>query len=466
MNFGKAIYQQNGLRYIIDLLQLHSSAGRQYMLDQLFMAEPGLLKKEFELLSAMVERLKNEQYLSAVNSIVSHLQDLHGIQGTLNNLIGRAVLDDIELFEIKRFGLIAAEIRKQLKTLDYCGIEIPDLLEVVELLDPEGNRSHHFFIYAAYSEPLAALRKKRKVLQDQQSEEALDIYQQCVELEDKIRKGLSEKLWTFHTAIKQAWKAVAALDFMMARARLAIELDLVQPQISEETTTFNGLFHPQVKSLLEQQKRKFQPWEINLYNAPCLITGANMAGKTVLLKTVALNQYLFQFGFFVAATSAEIVPVERIMTGIGDEQSELNGLSSFAAEMLNIQSIIAQARAGSKLLVLIDEPARTTNPHEGIAIANALIDLLQSLQVRSLITTHYSGLKTSCRKLRVKGLYFPKNSEPVTVANINQYMDYSLVEHKSDEVPREALQIAQILGIDKELTDRARYYADQNEKKL
>ncbi len=95
------------------------------------------------------------------------------------------------------------------------------------------------------------------------------------------------------------------------------------------------------------------------------------------------------------------------MTGIGDEQSELNGLSSFAAEMLNIQAIIAEARAGKKMLVLIDEPARTTNPHEGLAIANALIDLLELLKVRALITTHYSGLKTSCRKLRVKGLNIP-----------------------------------------------------------
>ena len=466
MTLSNAIHQQNGLRYITGLLQLHSSAGRQSMLSQGFITDAAGLGKEFNLLSGMVERLKNPEYQGAINSIIQGLMQLHDIQGTLNNLGGRTVLDDIELFEVKRFALIADEISKQLKALDYNGIRIPALHDVVELLDPEGNRTAHFFIYSAYSEELAQLRKKHKANDDSQSAEAGAIHEKCIEIEDTIRQELSAKLWAFHSDIYLAWQGVAELDFMMARAKLAIDYNLVQPKISEEVTCFTGLFHPQVKAMLEQQNRTFQPWDISLYNAPCLITGANMAGKTVLLKTIALNQYLFQFGFYVAAASAEMVPVEKIMTGIGDEQSELSGLSSFAAEMLNIQSIISQARAGSKLLVLIDEPARTTNPHEGIAIANALIDLLESLHIRSLITTHYSGLQTNCRKLRVKGLSFPKDSEPITVANINQYMDYSLMEHTNDEVPREALQIAQILGIDPELTRRAKQYADQNEKTL
>ena len=365
--------------------------------------------------------------------------ELHDIQGTLNNLGGRSILDDIELFEIKRFALIADEINKQIKIVDYSGITLPSLNDVVELLDPEGNRTAHFFIYSAYSEKLAHLRKKHKAMDDPQSEEAHAIHEKCIEIEDAIRQELSAKLWSLHFYISLAWIGVAELDFMMARARLSIDLHLVQPKISEEITSFTGLFHPQVKALLEQEKRTFHPWDISLHNAPCLITGANMAGKTVLLKTVALNQYLFQFGFYVA---------------------------SFAAEMLNIQSIISSARAGNKLLVLIDEPARTTNPHEGIAIANALIDLLEELNIRSLITTHYSGLQTDCRKLRVKGLTFPQNNEPITATNIDQYMDYSLMEHTNDEVPREALQIAEILGIDVGLTQRARQYADQNEKIL
>lgn len=158
--------------------------------------------------------------------------------------------------------------------------------------------AHIFFIYNAYDEVLAEKRKMRKAIKDQQLEEAVQLHQECIEIEDKIREALSAKLVVFYTDIAKAWQAVAELDFVLARARLAVELELIEPQIGTEESLFTGLFYPQVKALLEQQKRHFQPWDIKLYNAPCIITGANMAGKTMLLKTIALNQYLFQFGFF------------------------------------------------------------------------------------------------------------------------------------------------------------------------
>ncbi|GAB1404814.1 Endonuclease MutS2 [anaerobic digester metagenome] len=466
MNLGKAIQKHDGLRYIAGLLQLHSPGGRHRMLNQPFYTNAADLTREFDLIEAMVKCIENTGNQNNVNNIVQGLMQLHDIRGTLNNTRAQHVLDDIELFELKRFALISDQILGYLEKMEFRGIYLPGLDKIIELLDPEGHRTPHFFIYPAYSDTLKTLREQFKSFGDVQSEEAMAVYHECIEIEDSIRKELSSKLWPLYNDISTAWEGLAALDFLMARAQLAIDHKWVKAEVSEEITAYKGLFHPRVKAVLEKEKRSFQPWDIKLYSAPTLITGANMAGKTVLLKTVALNQYLFQFGFYVAADAAEIAIVEDIMAGIGDEQSELSGLSSFAAEMLNIQSIIHRARAGCKLLVLIDEPARTTNPHEGIAIANALIDVLEQLGVRSLVTTHYSGLHTACRKLRVKGLRFPKGTESITVENINRFMDYSLLEHSTDEVPREALQIAHILQVDPELLQRARAYADQNEKTL
>ncbi len=146
MNLGKAIHKQNGLRYIIELLQLQSSAGRQRMLQQPFITDVSALEKEFDLLAGMVERVKNYNFSAAIGgAILEYLQELHDIQGTLNNLGRKAVLDDIELFEIKRFALLVVEIRKQLKILEYSGINVVDLTWVIEILDPEQNRSPHFF---------------------------------------------------------------------------------------------------------------------------------------------------------------------------------------------------------------------------------------------------------------------------------------------------------------------------------
>lgn len=118
-----------------------------------------------------------------------------------------------------------------------------------------------------------------------------------------------------------------------------------------------------------------------------------------------------------------------------------------------------------KVLALVDEPARTTNPHEGIAIANALLDMFEILKIRSLVTTHYSGLRTNCRKLRVKGLSFDKITEAVSTSTIHQYMDYSLLEVMTDEVPQEALLISKILGIDEELIQKAQEYTEINKIK-
>jgi DNA mismatch repair ATPase MutS len=256
----------------------------------------------------------------------------------------------------------------------------------------------------------------------------------------------------------EALESVAYLDILLAKALQANALNLCKPVMVSENTFYEALFNPPLKDLLAKQNKKFQPIDICLYESPCLITGANMAGKTVVLKTIALAQYLFQFGFFIPAVKAEIVPMEDVMLSIGDNQSEMNGLSSFAAEMLNVNTIIKAVHSKKKILALIDELARTTNPDEGKAIVNATIDILEAGNIRSLITTHYSDLNSSCRRLRVKGLITEQMTEDINIQNINDYMDYSLVENNDDVVPMEALRIAAILGIDEDLLERADQY--------
>ena len=106
--------------------------------------------------------------------------------------------------------------------------------------------------------------------------------------------------------------------------------------------------------------------------------------------------------------------------------------------------------------MLIDEPARTTNPVEGKALVQAIVEMLEGLPSVTLVTTHYSGLGNSCRRLRVKGFVEGMSDLPLNPQNINRFIDYSLQEDTSDEVPHEALRIAAILGCDAALLDAAR----------
>jgi DNA mismatch repair ATPase MutS len=171
-----------------------------------------------------------------------------------------------------------------------------------------------------------------------------------------------------------------------------------------------------------------------------------MGGKTVLLRTIALAQAMFQWGFFVPAREAAIAPVDEILTAI-DDPFDTPGLSSFASEMVRLDGMIRRVKTQTRTLVLIDEPARTTNPTEGGAIVNALLDLLAAHNARALVTTHYNVL-SGVDRLRVSGL-----------SDDGSTMDYSLIPDYG-VAPHEALRIARILGVDPELINNASKYTD------
>ena len=322
----------------------------------------------------------------------------------------------------------------------------------------------HFYIYDTYSAELARLRAeiKQKSLQGAEERELEALYVQSVVLEDKVREELSVQLRPYHDDLKQALEAVGLLDVVLAKARQAIRGQLTLPQIPEEgEMVFEGLFHPQIREILEQEGRAFQAVDLKLEKGTTVITGANMAGKTVLLKSVQLAQYLMQFGFYVPARRAGMPLVEQVLTSIGDDQDELNGLSSYAAEMLRVDEMIRQVRQRSKILVLIDELARTTNPVEGRAIVNGVVDFLTTHRVMAMVTTHYSGITAECRKLRVRGFVENRIEGNMTLKNINEFIDYSLEEDSGEEVPQEAMRIAWMLGIDRGVLERVENYLQE-----
>ncbi len=330
------------------------------------------------------------------------------IRGTSSDF----VLDDIGLFEVKNLALLA------------CDILGPELEPVVRILDPEGTRIPHFYIYEAYSD---ALKGEKNV-------------ERRMEIEDEIRVDLCRQLRPFAGALRDALCELAWLDIRTAKVQLATELGLCRPKVfdSEEghaAWEFTALFNPEIAAVLREQNLEFQPVDIAFDTTPVLLTGANMSGKSVLLKTVALAQTLFQFGFYVPARSAGMTPVEHICIASGDGENTQRGLSSFGAEMMRIHEILQHVRGGESVLALIDEPARTTNPEEGRALAASLVELLEEHRVPSIVTTHYSGIACG-RKLRTLD-------------------GYTLTEDGSETVPHEAIATARKLGIDPAWLDRA-----------
>ena len=465
MLLRKAIEEISGLRYVIDKLEIQSGLAKRILYDSPYLVSKEEIEAKLDKVEIMRRYLLDVSLQKAFSELSIKLGQLRDIRGTISNLEKRQVLGDVELFELKSFALLSAEINTILNDNDVDIIKIPDLENVIGILDPDNTRIPHFYIYDSYSPQLAELRKSIERLNrqpDGESGNADKLYFQSVAIEDEIRERLSGELYEYKEDILKALLNIAELDILIAKANQSIEMKLCKPVISTGIFSFKGIFNPYIQDILNKSNRHFQPVDIGIRKAPTLITGANMAGKTIMLKTVALAQALFQFGFYVPVEAAQMAIVEEIVLIIGDEQSEAKGLSSFAAEMLNIDRVIKTAR-NQKILALIDEPARTTNPEEGKAIVSALAEMLNQYHVLSMVTTHYSGLQLTVRRLRVKGLMEDKIDSKLSVQNINRLIEYTLIEDKEENVPHEALRIAEILNVDEELINKAHLFLNAND---
>ncbi|MDD4149639.1 MAG: DNA mismatch repair protein MutS [Bacteroidales bacterium] len=457
-NFKDYIKNNEGLRFIFDNLKISSIPGRDYLLQCKFLNNPFDIKIELQCLNYTINFVKNSLSNADIDNLSLRLHYLNNISGTLSNLEKELVLDDIQLFEIKKFAQISKSVCDILCDKGFDIFELHDLSGVIDLLDPDNAGESSFYVYSSYSKELSELRKMQQQLRDENPEKAELIRQECVEIEDTIRARLSRKLSDSSRYLKINFNRIAHLDVLIAKAMLVDELNLCSPLIADTVTEYKQVFNPFIKSILSEQNKDFQAVDISLDQKPVLITGANMSGKTVLLRTLALSQLMFQFGFYVPAKEAKIKIVDDVILSIGDSATEYNGLSSFAMEILNINSIIEKAKSGKIILALVDELARTTNPDEGKALVSAFVDIMKKYKLDTVITTHYSGIKSDCRRLRVKGLKDESNAEKISVKNINDFMDYSLMEVKDDTVPTEAIRIAEILDVDKELIDLAKSY--------
>ena len=420
-----------GLRFIFDSLNIYSGYARRRLLER----EMYLCKEEIadaysklrEFYKLFFEEGANR---ALADGIRAKFCDLKEISGTLGRLASGAVLDDIELFEIKALILLSQEVGGLASAAGLKVLEQENLDKELEILDPDALKIRAFYIYDAYSKELAALRVRLRSADEERRQE-LELKER--ELEFEVRKRLCALLRPSAERLRSNMERLADMDILFAQAEQMREMHLVLPIISDSgKSCYKGLFHPQVKSIKGDE---FVPVDIEFDHKPVIITGANMGGKTVTLMMCALAQYLFQFGFGIPAESACIAPVERVFVTMGDGQSMEGGFSSFAAEMLSVNSVIKAAQRGCRLLALIDEPARTTNPVEGRALVEGMLELLSGYSISLVISTHYNVSSGDYKWLRVAGF---KNGK----------MDYRLIEATKGDVPHEAVRIAEELGVD------------------
>jgi len=243
--------------------------------------------------------------------------------------------------------------------------------------------------------------------------------------------------------LDESMDVVARLDLVNASARLANEWRLARPAFDPAgRVRLIGARHPLVPDCVPNDVM------LDAKQRLLIVTGPNAGGKTVLLKTVGLAAVMAYAGLFVAAAAAKqpLLPRTReLLTDIGDEQSIEASLSTYAGHLRNLRAIAE--KADEQTLVLIDELGSGTDPDEGAAISQAILEAVVRSGARGLVTTHLAPLKV-----------FASDTPGVTNAAMRFDVDalrptYQLVVGQPGR--SYALAIAERLGLAHDLLERA-----------
>jgi DNA mismatch repair protein MutS len=209
------------------------------------------------------------------------------------------------------------------------------------------------------------------------------------ELEYEIFVKFREDFLRKSREILQFAEVIAELDVMTSLAWLAVEQSLVRPVLGGKTIELKASRHTVVEQVVGKH---FVANDIYLDDGACLLlTGPNMAGKSTLMRQVALISLMAQMGSFVPATSAKLPVFDAIYTRIGASDMLSEGLSTFMVEMKETAQMLSMMT--EKSLVILDEVGRGTSTYDGMAIAQSLLEeLVSSRKCITLFATHYHEL--------------------------------------------------------------------------
>lgn len=241
-----------------------------------------------------------------------------------------------------------------------------------------------------YLEPVEALNINNEIRQ-LESEEQQEI--------ERILRELTSKVRNQADAIRQNLEVLTTIDVITAKAQLSIDLDGFSPVISDSQhlylkEAYNPLLLLKNMDLSENEKEEIVPLDMELSEEErCLvITGPNAGGKSVALKTLGLCSMMIQSGFAIPARDSSEIPVfNSIFVDMGDDQSIENDLSTFSSRLEWMKHTLRKADQQS--LILIDEAAAGTDPEEGGALFQSLIEILMERRSKILVTTHHGSLK-------------------------------------------------------------------------
>ncbi len=269
-----------------------------------------------------------------------------------------------------------------------------------------------------------------------------------VELEGEIFDELRKRVLKASAELLALARWWSEEDVLSSMAWLALEGKYTRPRFSDHGhLKLKSSRHPVVE---QEVDKPFVPNSLELQQSSCLLlTGPNMAGKSTLMRQVAVVALMAQCGFFVPAAEAELPLFDRIFTRVGASDFLSEGLSTFMVEMIETAEMLNKATAHS--LVILDEVGRGTSTYDGMSLAQAILeDLVGRIRAMTLFATHYHELTSLERS-------FPQ----VHNAHMAIYEKSGEISFLHTLVPGPAkgsygIQVARLAGLPTWVTQRAK----------
>lgn len=473
-----------GLQYILERLNPSSPYGEERVrkLRPYAREEIEFLQRDLDNLEKIRMQFGHTDLVPRMNSLKRIFMRMKDVRPALKKA-GQMCLNDIEFFELKNF-LICCEQAGSIWN-GFCGLtgvtglQYEDTTEALNLLDPDLRRIPTFVLSDRYSETLAQIRAEKREAEKQMAAAAdQNDYEQWKQKrhgivlleeneEQKIREYLTQSLIPFLDRISHNAAVTGEIDLLFEKVSASHWGTVVKPTIlmdAPRRLTLEQAGNPWVASFLKERGQEFTPISISLEEGAGAITGANMGGKSVALKTITLNVMLALCGFFVYAEQAEIPMFDDVLMVSEELQSVKQGLSSFGAEIVQMQHVAETVEQGFCFVVL-DEFARGTNPEEGAALVRAVIRYLNTKKVIALLVTHFDHVAEYARvHYQVAGLRdmdveqvgheIQSAGREKGVAVIARHMNYGLFRVEQDlDCPKDAFRICRLLGLTQEIMD-------------
>lgn len=366
--------------------------------------------------------------------------------------------DDLSNLKEKKIRHIKEILSFDFRFHDFLVVDesdIPDNSEQLIYIEPYDNRS--VLIKPILGKEYYDIHSSRKELIEREKD-----------IEGGIKEFLLSEINGERELIRQYEQNILILDRALTGAKLSLRFNSVRPEINNhQTISMKEAVYVPLQERIVKNKGIYSPLNADFDQKNIVVSGSNMGGKTVLLKTVLFCQLLAQRGLYVPADKFSTIIFQTINLIGNDLSDSSNGLSSFGEEIMNL----VESENSENTLYIVDEFARTTNSTEGKALFCALLQWFgENSRVFSFSSTHQENLPAlkNLSYWAMNGLDYDKYRKYYhkdydcdlgdRISLINDFMDYGVSPLIKSGVKRDALKIADILGLNSKIINYAKKY--------